>query len=299
MAIAFDVLKDNHYPHVLEKDFEPYKAFRMAHEMQVFTHGDMTLKYFDIGEGPILLCLPGSTGKALTFYPFVETLSTSYRMIIIDYPEAEGLTSLTLKIMNFMREMAFEPAYIFANSFGTVVAQSLMIKMPSQIAGVVLAHGVTKTDKVPSKTIRYHQKGLKSFMKSIKFLNFSRFQKKFAKQLRKNVNLYNDDTSRRLFWEGLYQEMLFDTTKAQMLSNYGFMKDFWESTVFEPTQFELEDTKIIIVESYDDHEGNKPEKLGLRSLFKHADYEVLSGDGHMSMVKNSDKISEYVKQLNP
>ena len=100
MAIAFDVLKDNHYPHVLEKDFEPYKAFRMAHEMQVFTHGDMTLKYFDIGEGPILLCLPGSTGKALTFYPFVETLSTSYRMIIIDYPEAEGLTSLTLKIMN-------------------------------------------------------------------------------------------------------------------------------------------------------------------------------------------------------
>jgi len=297
MAIDFEVLKDNHYPHVLEKDFEPYKAFRLQHEMQLFKHGETVLKYFDIGEGPILLCLPGSTGKALTFYPCIEVLSKSYRMIIIDYPEADGLMSLTHKIMNFVREMGFEPMYVFANSFGTVLAQNLMIKMPAQIEGVVLAHGMTKTDQVPSKVRRYHRKGLKSFMTSIKFLNFDRFQKKFAKQLRKNVNLYNDDTSRRLFWEGIYQEMLFSTTKAEMLSNYGFMKDFWENVTFEPAQFALEDTKIIIVESYDDHESNKPEKLGLRSLFKHADYEVLSGDSHMSMVKNSDKISAYVEQL--
>lgn len=297
MSIDLEVLKDNYYINVFQKDWKPYADFRLKHELKHFKEGEMTLDYYDIGEGPVLLCLPGSTGKALTFYPYFETLSEHYRIIAIDYPIADGVTSLGLKVMNFIRQMDFESVYIFSNSFGTIIAQFLLSRMGENIKGVVFAHGATKTKTLASKAVRYHQKGLKSFITSIRFLNFTRFQRKFASQLRKNTSICPDDESKRLFWEGMYLEMLYTTSKEEMVSNYGFMLDFWKNYVFDASEFNVKHTPMIIIDSQADHEKNLPEKQALRGLFQSADFEVIKGDSQMSLIKNSGKISEIVLRL--
>jgi pimeloyl-ACP methyl ester carboxylesterase len=293
-ASEMTTLKENFYTYVQSKDFDPYADFCAANPKRMSAD---EIKYFELGEGPVLLCLPGSTGKALTFYPYFEQLAQHFHVIAIDYPIVKGIEDLTLKLMQFVRSAQIDSFYIFANSFGTVAAQALASKMPEQVAGIVLTHAVTKTKDVPSKISRRHYKSLKGFMKSIRFLNFARFQKKFSKQLQKNINLFQEDTSKRLFWEGIFIEMLYDTTKEEMMSNYGFMRDFWDRFVFEQRHFERLRAKVVLMESYTDHEQNMPEKTALRALFKDAEYIVLPGDAHLSLVKNQALIFEAVLAL--
>ena len=294
MQFDRNIVKDNFYEYVMEKELEPYFEFREKNEKLISPEG---ISYYEFGSGPVLLCLPGSTGKAMTFYQYFEGLSAHYRIIAIDYPVVDRIEGLTLKLMQFLRTKDIDAFYIFANSFGTVVAQSLLWKLPVQCKGVVLTHAVTKTSDVPKRTVKTHQKGLNSFIKSIRFLNFSRFQSKFAKQLRKNINIYQDDTSKRLFWEGLFIEMLYDTTKEEMMSNYGFMKDFWQHFAFDKAQFQSVTARVILMEAYTDHEANMPEKYAIRSLLPNVEYVVLPGEPHLSLVKNKAKIQESLLQL--
>ncbi|MBS7526122.1 alpha/beta hydrolase [Fusibacter paucivorans] len=294
MHLEIATLKDNFYANVQDVDFAPYADFCKANPKRVSTDG---IPYYTMGEGPVLLCLPGSTGKALTFYPYFEQLTQYYQVIAIDYPVATGIEDLTLKLMQFIRSEQIDRFYIFANSFGTVAAQALASKMPEQVAGIVLTHAVTKTKDVPAKTSRRNQKSLKSFIKSIRFLNFARFQKKFSKQLQKNFTLFQNDTSKRLFWEGIFIEMLYDTSKQEMMSNYGFMQDFWDRYVFEEEHFSEMKAKVTLVESHRDHEQNLPEKTALRALFKDADYIVMPGDSQLSLVKNQAAILKAVVEM--
>ncbi|MDK2865937.1 MAG: hypothetical protein PWP51_123 [Clostridiales bacterium] len=294
MQLDIATLKDNYYANVQEVDFAPYAAFCKANPKRVSADG---ISHYTMGEGPILLCLPGSTGKALTFYPYLEQLANHCRVVAVDYPVADGIEDLTLKLMQFVRSEQIDRFYIFANSFGTVVAQALASKMPKQVDGIILTHAVTKTKDVPAKISRQNQKSLKGFIKSIRFLNFTRFQKKFSKQLQKNFTLFQNDTSKRLFWEGIFIEMLYDTSKQEMMSNYGFMQNFWDRYVFEKAHFSDMKAKIALIESHSDHEKNLPEKTALRALFKDADYIVLPGDSQLSLIKNQEVILKAVVEM--
>lgn len=294
MAYDSNLMKDNYYTYVMEGDLEPYLDFRKAHEPTISPEG---ITYYQMGQGPFLLCLPGSTGKAMTFYQYLLPLAQHYRVIAIDYPVVDGIEALTLKLMQFTRTLEMDRFHIFANSFGTVVAQSLLSKMPTNVSGMVLTHAVTKTEDVPKRTSKQHYKGINSFVKSIRFLNFSRFQGKFAKQLRKNVSIFENDTSKRLFWEGIFIEMLYDTTKEEMMSNYGFMRDFWKNYSFKKDQFKELKTKVVLMESHADHENNMAEKNAIRSLLPNVDYVVLPGEAHLSLVKNQAAILEKVIEI--
>ncbi|GAU77955.1 alpha/beta fold hydrolase [Fusibacter sp. 3D3] len=289
-------LKEAHYKYVLEEDFAHYAEFKSKLVYKTRTIRDHEVRYIERGAGPLLLMLPGSTGKALSFYEYIEAFSDNFRTVAIDYPIVASLSEMKTLITAFILEIKVPetPVYVMANSFGTVILQEILIESPELFDQIFFIHGISKDDLVSKKTVKLHQRSIKSFLKSVSFLNYESFQRRFGKRIRKSVNIYPDHISMRLFWEGFYEEMIYDTTQNEMISNYRFMKDFWTNRTYDKAQFEKVIKPVFIIESLTDMDAERSEKLALCSLFKGHELFVLKGDANLSLIKNKDEIVDLV-----
>ncbi len=286
------VINRQHYQYVLENDMVPYETFRANYELKE----KAGVSYYEAGKGPILLLLPGSTGRGISFFEYMMELSQDFHVITVDYPKVEGLNELAEKMLGFIKTLEEEKIHVFCHSFGSVLAQEMLKRQPDLFDQVIIAHGLSKDKLVGKSTIRNQQKSIRSFMRSISFLGYERFLKRFSKRLRRSFHIFPDDTSKRLFWEGFYEEMLYTTPKEIMLSNYHFMRDFWLHFVFEKDDFKVDSSKVHIIESYSDHQLNMPEKQALKALFEDADYHILEGDSANSLIKNKSQLIAMINE---
>ncbi|MBF4694117.1 alpha/beta fold hydrolase [Fusibacter ferrireducens] len=289
-------LRERHYKYVLDEDFKYYDAFISKRIYETAVIKGHEVRYIEMGSGPLLLMLPGSTGKAMSFYEYIEGLSTEFRTVAIDYPVVESLDEMRAVLIEFTQFILKqgERAYIVANSFGTVILQEVLIERPDLFEQIYFVHGMSKDKSISKKTIQLHQRSIKSFLKSVTFLNYDRFQKRFSKRIRKSIDICPDNISRRLFWEGFFEEMIYSTTQSEMISNYKFIKDFWDHRVYDTTMFESVTQPVFIIESFRDMEAELPEKLALCSLFKTSELFKLSGDANLSLIKNRDAIIQFI-----
>lgn len=294
-------IKEKHYKYVLEEDYERYVSSRSSLEFKQLEIAGTTLKYIERGQGPLLLMFPGSTGKGISFYEYILDLSNRYRVVAIDYPVANSLEHLVemIRIAVERLQVDEQPIYVLANSFGSVILQELLIKEPKLFDHVIFMHGVSKDSLVSKKVVKMNQKSINSFLKSISFLKFSSFQKRFSKRLRSSMHIYPENISLRLFWEGFYEEMLYNTTQEEMISNYTFMKDFWYHRLYSKEQFEPVKSPVIIIESFADMDAELPEKLALCSLFPSHEMLMLKGDSNLSMIKNREEIVAFIQKVLP
>ena len=254
------------------------------------------VRYTEMGSGPLILMLPGSTGKALSFYEYIEAFSDKFRTVAIDYPVVESLGEIKSLLIDFISAIKKDddPTYVVANSFGTVILQEMLIEKPDLFDQIFFIHGMSKDELVSKKTVKLHQRSIKSFLKSVSFLNYDSFQRRFGKRIRKSINIYPDNISMRLFWEGFFEEMIYSTTQKEMISNYKFMKDFWDHRLYDKTLFEKVTQPVFIIEAITDMEAEFPEKLALCSLFKGHELLMLNGDANLSLIKNKEEIVHFI-----
>lgn len=287
-----ETLKEKHYKYVLDEDFKDYDQFKSTLEMKYFKVQNAEINYIEIGEGPLMLLLPGSTGKGISFYEYLVELSKTCRVVALDYPVVASLGEMTELIYEAVKQAKRqgERAYVMANSFGTVLLQELLLKQPDLFDHIFFIHGVSKDELVSKKTVKLNQKSIRSFLKSVGFLNYNRFLKSFSKRVRSSINVHPDNVSKRLFWEGFYEEMLYSTSKEEMISNYTFMKDFWDNRLYTADQFSGVKAPVHIIEAFTDMDAEIPEKLALCSIFPNHELHILKGDANLSLIKNRDEI---------
>lgn len=291
-------IKERYYKFVLDEDLTDYFSFRDKVQYKYMEIDAKQIRYLEAGHGEVILMLPGSTGKGISFYEYIRELSRDYRVIAIDYPIADSLSDMTEAVKKFIEKISDEGEMpiIIATSFGTVLVQSLLKEAPKLFKAIFFIHGVSKDEFISKKLVKINRKAIKSFLKEIKFLNFDSFQKSFAKRLRNNFNLYSENTSLKLFWEGFYEEMLYSTTKEEMISNYTFMKDFWDNYIYSRLDFDAVACPVFIIEAFKDMDAELPEKMALCSLFSNHEMIILRGDANMSLIKNKDEIINVIKE---
>ncbi len=103
------------------------------------------------GSGPLLILIPGASGTGESFRPLVSSLSSHYQVVTYD---RRGFSRSTLKgpqdyshriatdaddIRRVIERVTDQPAMVFGNSSGALLALEVLIRFPAQVQ-TVIAH---------------------------------------------------------------------------------------------------------------------------------------------------------------
>jgi len=109
----------------------------------------------DCGQGPAVILISGLGGLGAFWQPVIERMSSSYRVITFDHPGVgrsgiEGLPTIpgiVDAVLQIMDDKGLERVHLVGHSTGSLVAQTLALDHPKQVASVVLSSGWAKPDK--------------------------------------------------------------------------------------------------------------------------------------------------------
>jgi len=138
-----------------------------------------------IGDGPLLLLIPGANGDANIFMPIKRFLAAQYTVVTYDrrgYSRSElvGAQDLALKreadaddAQLLLAHLSDQPATVFGTSSGAIVALTLLARHPAAVRTVV-AHEPPLLQVLPESAdfahfyadlqVTYRQEGMKAVM---------------------------------------------------------------------------------------------------------------------------------------
>lgn len=119
--------------------------------MSTLTVPGARLFYEVTGSGPLLILIPGARGDGEVFRPLARELAAHYQVVIydrrgfsrshIDRPQADEyrLTTDAEDVRVVIEHLTDQPAIVFGNSSGAIVALEVMSCFPAQVR-IVVAH---------------------------------------------------------------------------------------------------------------------------------------------------------------
>jgi len=106
--------------------------------------------YFEvIGDGPLLIMIPGAAGTGEVFRPLIGPLAEQYQVVTYDRrgfsrSELDGpqdydhrLDTDADDVRRLIEELTDKPAIVFGNSSGAIVALEVLIRYPERVDTVV------------------------------------------------------------------------------------------------------------------------------------------------------------------
>lgn len=249
--------------------------------------------YYILGSGDkTLLMLPGSTGKSITYYRYLEALGKEYKVITLSYPEADSLDHMLEIIEGLLDYETISEYYVFGQSFGGILAQILTKRNKQKVKGLILAHTNTSTNMIDKKILKKNASSVKGFLGTVNGWSYKFFQKGFAKRVAKGVNMA--DIENKAFWSEFYVSIFMNTTKEEMNSIYKCLLEFWKGEPFDEGDFDDWKGKALILEAETDHLYSLPEKERMKELFKKHETYDFSGSSNMAIIKNRELILEKI-----
>ncbi len=120
--------------------------------------------YFEvIGDGPLLIMIPGAAGTGEVFRPLIGPLAEQYQVVTYDRrgfsrSELDGpqdydhrLDTDADDVRRLIEELTDKPAIVFGNSSGAIVALEVLIRFP-QWVDTVVAHEPPVVNLLPDAT---------------------------------------------------------------------------------------------------------------------------------------------------
>lgn len=249
------------------------------------------VNYYSFGSGnKTLLLLPGSTGKSISYFRYLEALAKEYKIITLSYPVVTGMEHMLELIEALLDYETIEEYYIFGQSFGGMIAQIIAMRNKEKVKGIILAHTNTLTNQIDKKLVKKNISSVKTFKRSINGFSYNRFIKNFAKRISKGVNMADIDNKE--FWNNFYVALLLNTSKDEMNSIYNCLLEFWKDYAIDIDEFKNWKGKALIIEAETDHVYNMPEKEQMKELFKRHETYDFAGSSNMAIVKNRELLLE-------
>ena len=115
-------------------------------EKKVFIEG-AEVRYLEGGEGPPLLLLPSSAGRANEYQPLIPSLENDFHLFSLDYPgfgksgaveRIEGTQDLADFVLRWMDGIGLRRCHIAGFSLGGWIALSLALSHPERISKLIL-----------------------------------------------------------------------------------------------------------------------------------------------------------------
>lgn len=125
---------------------------------------DMDIFYKTAGSGDKVVLLHGWGGRADSFLPVFNYLSTKFQVYAIDFPgfgdssapdRPWGVGDYTDMLYSFFNEMGIEKAHLIGHSFGGRVSIMFSAKYPERVNKIVL---VDSAGLIPKRTFKYYYK---------------------------------------------------------------------------------------------------------------------------------------------
>ena len=92
------------------------------------------------GEGPALLLIPGTLGRADIFWQQIEALAPQLRVIAVSYPAAGGIAEWAGDLAALLMARGIERAAVLGSSLGGYLAQYLAAVQPERVAHLFAAN---------------------------------------------------------------------------------------------------------------------------------------------------------------
>ncbi len=106
----------------------------------------------DIGEGPVLLLIPGTLGRGDIFWNQIGALSDRLRLVAVSYPAHGGIAEWTTDMVSLLDRLGVERAAILGSSLGGYLAQHIAALHPQRVTHLIGAntlHSVAGLDQRP------------------------------------------------------------------------------------------------------------------------------------------------------
>ncbi|WP_137700894.1 alpha/beta fold hydrolase [Marimonas lutisalis] len=120
---------------------EKREAFTQEHAEEPRPRGGRHWGMIRTGEdGPALILLPGTLGRADIFFHQTRALAGRARVVALSYPGSGTLEDWAADVAGFARDEGMENAVLLGSSLGGYVAQRAVAEFPQVFGGLVAAN---------------------------------------------------------------------------------------------------------------------------------------------------------------
>lgn len=275
------------------------EEFMKEQTLKVLKTEEHHIEYYEKGSSDtLILMIPSSNGHAITYFKYIETLSEQFKVVVPNYEAGVDLKTQCQGFLSLTSKIPHKKLYIFGYSFGGIVAQIMMALKPEVIDGVIFFDSETKTKHIHPKLVKKFVKSYKRLNRTLKYFSVKWMHKSLGKRIGFDVTIGLEEN--RHFWEALYKQILFETTKERMRLIYDNVREFWMHYEISPEDFNNYRGRILILNL----EGSiqRVEVLELGELFKQAEQKTYKEGFRMSLVKCYDAlltdITDFVLEEN-
>ena len=120
------------------------------------------LYYEERGEGPVVLLIHGLAGDLSAWYPQMEWLSESYRVIAFDnrgagrseqVDAAESTGGLARDTLELLDGLSVDQAHVVGRSMGGAIAQHMALLAPRRVVSLVLCASFARLDPLGQRVL--------------------------------------------------------------------------------------------------------------------------------------------------
>jgi pimeloyl-ACP methyl ester carboxylesterase len=262
----------------LEQRLSDYRA---AHPVVELPHGGTTWRYRRAGkEGPGVLLLPGALGIGEFGFPVVSALEPSCRIIAPDYPPVATMAQMLDGLVAILDAEGVARAHVVGGSFGGIVAQALVRRVPQRVASLVLSHtGAPGTRRGRGWALAL-------------LAAFPGFVLRAALKRRLRGVLAGADP----FWLRYFDQAVAGLSKADIVSRMRLAAEFGDA-VYKPDDLAGWPGRVLVVESEDDPLFRSAQRQALRDLYPRAEVHTFTGTGHVAAVLQPENFADVLARF--
>lgn len=127
-------------------------AFSAEHPEQRVILNGRDWGVLDVGQGPVLMLIPGTLGRGDVFWKQIAALKDRLRIVAVSYPSEGGVKDWTEDMVLLLDQLDIESATILGSSLGGYLAQFIAGTHPTRISRLITAntlHSAKGLDQMP------------------------------------------------------------------------------------------------------------------------------------------------------
>ena len=115
-------------------------AFAARHPEQRAVLRGRDWGYRDIGQGRVLLLIPGTLGRGDVFWNQIEALSGRLRIVAVSYPDSGGVAEWAEDLLALFGQLGIGRSTVLGSSLGGYLAQQIAGIAPERVEALVAAN---------------------------------------------------------------------------------------------------------------------------------------------------------------
>lgn len=269
---------------------EEYKKFQEMCPPEVISTSQGDFTCYALGEGPVVLLLPGGSADGEPFFFHLMALCPFGRIITLRYPYIGSISGYVQGVRELLDQLKCSDVYVMGHSFGGILAQALVREYPDLFPKVILSHTTAVDRQISEEIIEKRIRDLKKAYRLIKILPGFMIRKINAKKLHRITSMIKEEE--RAFWEPYFEDKFDAKERRGSLCMLKAMIDFGVHYRYSPEDLAEWAGEMLIIDSEGDNAIPQIERECVRRLYPMAKKITFDDLSHLALLSERD---EYIK----